>query len=59
VVDLFRVQKDIVLYERLTPLKLYFEAGFVRIVDIEGSPRQFSDKGIAGMVDPDRRRRHL
>jgi hypothetical protein len=47
VVDLLRVQKDIVSYEQVPVAEAVSRAGFVRIVDIACSPPQFTDKGIA------------
>jgi hypothetical protein len=52
VVDLSRVQKHIVSYEQVAPANRGVGAGFVRIVDIAGSPPQLTDKGIAGCYVP-------
>jgi hypothetical protein len=48
VVDLSRVQKHIVYYERVAPAAEVVGAEFVRIVDNACSPPQLTDKGIAG-----------
>jgi hypothetical protein len=48
VVDLLRVQKDIVSYEQVPLDRACSRAGFVRIVDIARSPPQSTDKGIEG-----------
>jgi hypothetical protein len=47
-----RVQKYIVSYEQVAPAWGAFGAGFVRIVDIAGSPPQSTDKGITGRYIP-------
>jgi hypothetical protein len=50
--DISRVQKHIVFYQQVASVEMVFRGGFVRIVDIPGSPRQFTDKGIAGRYMP-------
>jgi hypothetical protein len=52
VVDLLRVQKDIVSYEQVPMAEAVSRAGFVRIVDIACSPPQSTDKGIEGRYFP-------
>jgi hypothetical protein len=52
VVDLLRVQKHIVLYEQVASAAGVGAVEFVRIVDIAGSPPQFTDKGITGCYFP-------
>jgi hypothetical protein len=50
--NLCRVQKDIVFYEQVASAGPAFESGFVRIVDIAGSPPQLTDKEVAGRYVP-------
>ncbi len=50
--DVPRVQKHIVFYQQVALAGMVSRDGFVRIVDIAGSPPQFTDKGIAGRYVP-------
>ena len=55
VVDHFRVQKHILLYEQVPLATEILGVKFVRIVDIPCSLPQLTDKGIAGCYNPGRR----